>query len=284
MLVVEESEICNTNLLLNILKNNSIPVIILSTDLFLKDVPLRIEKLSVENMLKAIAPILKKESCTFDNKLLIKLWAHCDCDLRKTLNYLQILRLQKDPTKAILKIDQISSCNAFQACNKLFSKGLFIETLESMYEPKISTMALSSALASSKASPHVFSALEALSLADCLPKEYEFLSLVPLNNIRDSFTYIKEEPLSYSTNLQNPIHFLSSYKRDLSNKQSTLHLKAIFEKYHIKDLNEIDMQIQRYVEFSPIEVKKMLKYRFKTGHAAAVLRDVSLREIYDSNS
>ena len=60
MLVVEESEISNINLLLNILKNNSIPVIILSTDLFLKDVPLRIEKLSVENMLKTIAPILKK--------------------------------------------------------------------------------------------------------------------------------------------------------------------------------------------------------------------------------
>lgn len=278
VLLVDESDI-PISIFLQKFSNLKVPVIFATSCTLVKDAEsLKMQSPTGDIILHAMRKILKSESRWLDDRLILRLCEACSYDFRLVANYCQVFSRSpgiKDP--AI--VDKVVSQSMASLCRSVLSKRMTLWELEKIYSEKLLDMCLSSVLENNNDS-NMLRAIEQASEASSLPEKFKFLAMDGLNRLRSEFVYRKEDtPLAGSFHgHEDPLQYLPLYHRSLQNKQSVLHLQAIFSRYQVQDLSAADQEIRDCIWLTSIDTR-VLKYKYSLGSSSAVKRDISLGEL-----
>ncbi|ELA40998.1 uncharacterized protein VICG_01957 [Vittaforma corneae ATCC 50505] len=261
--------------------NLNAPVIFTTSNTLARDVEsLKIHSPSSEIILNSVRSILKSENRWLDDRFILRLCEACSYDFRSVINYCQVFSRSSE-IKDLAMVEKIASQNITSACRLILSKRMSLRELETLYSEKLLDLCLSSVLENSK-DVGLLKAIESVSELASFPERLKFLSIDGLNKLRSDFIYKKEDALPAENfhGHEDPLQYLPLYHRNLQNKQSVLHLQAIFNKYQIKDLPAVDQEIKDHIGLTSIDTR-VLKYKHSLGSSSAVKRDISLKELLD---
>lgn len=273
LLLVDEPDI-TPNILHNLLGVN-VPVIIISCNFYSKNVEtIKIRRPSNEMILNYTNKVLKMENTSVDSRVILKFIESCNYDFRSVLNYCQLV---KSSPKGI-KIADRNVFNIFKICSSILNQRMKFNDFESVYSENIANLCLNSVIENSKSSNSLKLFIEFSEISE-MKESFQFIFLDKLNETKCNFSYSKyknPEPIKKDFRLD----FFPFYERSLQSHEKIKHLQEIFEKYNIKKLSGIDLEIKNYKDMSFIK-KGMFRYKYNQGSSSAPKRDITISEILD---
>lgn len=287
LLLVYESDMVSGTTPQKILNQNiTIPVVFITSNTIIINPQTKVEFIKIQALrydviLHVVKKILKAESKTLSNTLILHLCDLCNGDIRSIINYCQLYSQCNIQATDLRMIEKVTVPTITSICRSLLSKRMRLKQLENLYSEKAVNMCLRSVLENSK-DQNVLKTIESISELSLYPEQFRFLSLDHLNKVTSEFIYKKEEEICIKNTHghENPLQFLPLYDRKLQNRESVLHLQEIFRTYNIKDLSDIDREIYEYIDTKPIDIR-VFKYKYNFGSSSSVKRDISFKEFLD---
>lgn len=275
-LIVNEYFLKNEYLLKK-LQKSKIPVILITNEMYLKHIKtFKINKPTLNICLNICTNILKLERKHISNQILLKIIKECNYDIRFLLNTLQLISYSD---KIEVNYDNLTLTKnpTFNYDNLLNNRYKTIN-LENAYKQSFISDTLFNGVIQYNTSLNVLkNIVDYRSLSDIVPDNFKFINLIPYNNSKLQFSFIKFPQL----NIQ-PYPLLSQrmfYSKLYDNITTLNHLKTILKQYDTILLTKKELDILK--KTVPLDIKnksKIFRYKFKKLTINTIKQDISLDE------
>ncbi|KAL6122047.1 hypothetical protein NUSPORA_00933 [Nucleospora cyclopteri] len=274
LLIVDEP-IISTTKILRMIKNTKIPVILTTSQLFLKGYEtFKIFKPSLETVIDIAKPILKKENKIINESEIIKIAESCDFDIRSILNTLQLFLPET-------KIDFVKfsfSTNNFYACKQILTKNMNFSQLENFYSRTVLETCLTSFLETNKSIYKLIAVYNSISNTDLFQYDSQFISLKKFCRTTNNFVFTRDFPLEINSK-DAKVQERHFYKKLMKINCAKRHLKSILLKINKKYLNEEEIEIiNSTTESLEINEKKTFRYKYKKLATNSIKKDLTMKD------
>ncbi|KAI5148148.1 hypothetical protein ENBRE01_0136 [Enteropsectra breve] len=279
LLVIEEPPSTSIYQIMSALKTPLVPVIIVSCDLVLKNVQtFKMERQSLDNIIKVLERIAKAEQNAFESRLLSQLASSCNYDMRALINYMQLFSNTKLQMKHLKIIDRSVSASTYGMCNKICENKPRPVDIAEDYSPKIGRLCLNAFIHFCKNEELLLKTLDSFSEADALPEQYHFTAIDKICQATMSYSYCPDATSSSKAEYDENMEFSKMLKQSIKNMAQVRRFQELSSTHKMPEFDEQEKALLNRIEVTAKETKRF-KYSYNHGTSNAVRRDITLGEL-----